>query len=212
MRGVDVHVGAGREARVEEDLLHGGSGLGALAGMLEQDRVADNEVRAGEAGDLVVREVPRHDAKQNPERGAADDRRAIAGEELDRLVLQEVRRMVGVVPVDVRGKVNLGERLTDRLPHLAHDEIGQLLAALGVELGDAADEGRALLDRGRLRPGAVRLVGCGNRGLELGIGDRIECLDRLPGGGVGHGIAHRVDLLEMSKVVGGAIAPIRCRF
>src|SRR3989304_2699447 len=62
--------GAGREARVEEDLLHRGGGLGALRGMLEQDRVAYDEVRAGEAGDLVVREVPRHDAEQHPERRA----------------------------------------------------------------------------------------------------------------------------------------------
>jgi hypothetical protein len=60
--------------------------------VLEQDRVADDEVRAGEAGDLVVREVPRHDAEQHPERRAADDRRAIAREELDWLVLEEVRR------------------------------------------------------------------------------------------------------------------------
>ena len=195
VRGVDVHVGAGREARVEEDLLHRGGGLGALLGVLEQDRVADDEVRAGEAGDLVVREVPRHDAEQHPERRAADDRRAIAREELDRLVLQEVRRVVGVVLVDRRGEVDLAERLRDRLAHLAHDELRQLLAALGVQLADAADEGRALLDRGRLRPGAVRLVGCGDRGLELGVGDGVVGLDRLARGGVGHGIAHRVGLL-----------------
>ena len=71
----------------------------------------------------------------------------------------------------------------------------QLLAALDVQLADAADEGRALLDRGRLRPRAVGLVGCGDRGLELGVGDGVVGLDRLAGGGVGHGIAHRVGLL-----------------
>ena len=79
--------------------------------------------------------------------------------------------MVGVVLVDRRGEVDLAERLRDRLAHLAHDELRQLLAALGVQFADAADEGRALIDRGRLRPGAVRLVGCGDRGLELGVGD-----------------------------------------
>ncbi len=195
VRGVDVHVGAGREARVEEDLLDRGGGLGAQLGVLEQDRVADHEVRAGEASDLVVREVPRHDAEQHPERRAADDRRAIAREELDRLVLEEVRRVVGVVLVDRRGEVGLAERLRDRLAHLAHDELRQLLAALGVQFADAADEGRALLDRGRLRPGAVRLVGRGDRGLELGVGDGVVGLDRLAGGGVGYGIVHRVCLL-----------------
>ena len=64
-----------------------------------------------------------------------------------------------------------------------------------VQFADAADEGRALLDRGRLRPGAVRLVGCGDRGLELGVGDGVVGLDRLAGGGIGYGIGHRAVLL-----------------
>ena len=82
VRGVDVHVGALGEAGVEEDLLDRGGRLGALLGVLQQDRVADDEVRAGEAGDLVVREVPRHDAEQHAERRAADEGRALAGEQL----------------------------------------------------------------------------------------------------------------------------------
>jgi len=43
-----------------------------------------------------------------------------------------------------------------------------------VQLGHAADEGGALLDGGRLRPGAVRLIGCGDRGLQLGGKDVVD--------------------------------------
>ena len=184
MPGVDVHVRAGRKARVAEDLLHRGGGLGALAGVLQQDRVADYEVRAGEAGDLVVREVPRHDAEQHTERRAADDRRALAREKLDRLVLQEVRRVVGVVLVNVGGEIDLGQRLPDGLAHLAHDELRQLLATLAMELRHAADEGGALVDRGGLRPGLMRLVGRSDRGLQLGIGDRVDVLTVSPVAGL----------------------------
>ena len=80
-------VGAVGEAGVEEDLLDRRGRLRALRRVLEQDRVADDQVRAGEAGDLVVREVPRHDAEQHAERAAADERGALAGEQRDRLVL-----------------------------------------------------------------------------------------------------------------------------
>ena len=110
-----------------------------------------------------------------PSSTPSDERRmtadALAGEQRDRLVLEEVGRVVGVVLVDVGGEVDLAEGLLDGLAHLAHDDLGELLAALDVQLADAADEGGALLDRGRPRPGAVRLVGRGDGGLELGVGD-----------------------------------------
>ena len=56
-------------------------------------------------------------------------------------------RVVGVVLVDRGAEVDLAERLLDRLAHLAHDDLGEPLALLGVQLADAADERRALLDR-----------------------------------------------------------------
>ncbi len=51
-------------------------GLGALRRVLEQDRVADHEARAGEPRHLVGGEVPRHDPQDHAQRAAADDRRA----------------------------------------------------------------------------------------------------------------------------------------
>ena len=42
--------------------------LRAVAGVLEQDRVAEHEVGGGDARDLVDRVVPRLDAEQHAER------------------------------------------------------------------------------------------------------------------------------------------------
>lgn len=72
--GVHVDVGPGGETGVDEDLLHRRSRLRALWGVLQDDGVADGEVRSGEPGDLVVGEVPRHDAEQRTVGAAADQR------------------------------------------------------------------------------------------------------------------------------------------
>ncbi len=61
----DAVVGADGRLGVVEDLSDRGGGFGALRRVLEQDRVARDDVRAGEAGYLVVREVPGHDAEQD---------------------------------------------------------------------------------------------------------------------------------------------------
>ena len=107
--------------------------------------------------------------------------------------------MVGVVLVDRRGEIGLAEGLLDRLAHLAHDDLGELLAALEVQFPDASHERGTLLDGGGLRPAAVGLVGGGDGGVELGVGDGRERLDRLAGGGIGHGVAHGVLLLGCTR-------------
>ena len=105
------------------------------------------QVRRREARDLVVREVPRHDPQEHPQRRAADDRGALA-QDVDRLVARDLLGVVGVELGDVGGEVDLAERRGERLAHLAHDDRGELVAALAVQLGGAADERRALGDRG----------------------------------------------------------------
>ena len=138
--------------------------------MLEDDRVADDEVRRGEAGDLVVREVPRHDPEQHPDRRAADDRRALA-EDVDRLVAGDLLGVVGVVLGDVGGEVDLAVSRRERLAHLAHDDRGEFVAALAVQLGDATDERGALGDRG-VAPRAVGGIRLLDHGVESVVGDR----------------------------------------
>ena len=64
--GKDVLVHVIRRPRSGDDVLDLQRLLWAVAGVLEQDRVAQQEVRRHEAGHLVVREVPRHDAHEAP--------------------------------------------------------------------------------------------------------------------------------------------------
>ena len=148
--GVDVDVGVLGEASVVEHLLDGRGRLRALGRVLEQNGVADHQVRAREPRHLVVGVVPRHDPQQDPERAAADERRPLAGEQLNRLVGHELLGVVGVEAVDVDAEVDLSERLLDRLAHLAHDDLGELFPPLAVELSDPAHQGGPLGDRARL--------------------------------------------------------------
>ena len=169
-----------------EDLLHRRGRLRALRRVLEQDRVAGRQVRAGEARHLVVGVVPRHDPEEQADRAPADERRALALEQVDRLVGQQLHRVVGVVLVDRGAEVDLAEGLLDRLAHLARDDLRELLAALGVQLGDPGDDLRPLLD-GRVAPPALPdVMGPADGGLQRVVADRVERLQRLPGRGVGH--------------------------
>ena len=72
-----------------------------------------------------------------PSRGPTEDlpdqRRAVARQQLDRLVGEQLLGVVGVEAVDVGAEVDLAEGLLHRLAHLAHGDLGQRLAPLGVE-------------------------------------------------------------------------------
>ena len=131
--------------------------------MLEDDGVPDQEVRTGEAGDLVVGEVPRHDPEQHAEGAATDQRRSVAGEQLDRLIRHQLLGVVRVEGVDVAREVDLAERLLERLAHLADDDLSELLTPLDVQLSDAAHKGGTLGDARRGRPGPVGFVGTTDR-------------------------------------------------
>ena len=152
--------------------------------MLQQDRVADDQVRRCEAGDLVVGKVPRHDPQQNAERAAANDGRPFTAEEFDRLVGHQSFRIVGVELVDRRAEVDLAARLSYRLAHLGDDDLRELLPPFRVELADAPHERGAIGDRRSLRPLSVRL---GPRGRSLPqrvVCDRRILPDRFAGRGV----------------------------
>ena len=105
--GIHVDVGALGEAGVGEDLLHRGGRLGALRCVLEDDGVAEREVRAREPRDLVVRVVPRHDPDQHADRAAPDQGAALTVDQVDRLVGEELLGIVGVVLIDGGAEVHL---------------------------------------------------------------------------------------------------------
>ena len=114
--GEDRLIGPGGDPRVLVHLLDRRGRLGALRRRLEQDRVADDQVRAGEAGHLVVGEVPGHDPDQRAHRAPPDHRCAVAGEQIDRLVREELLGPLGVVAVDVAAEIDLAEGLPVGLP------------------------------------------------------------------------------------------------
>ena len=155
--GIDVDVGTLGKAGVGEDLLDRGGRLGALRCVLEHDGVAQRQVRAREPRDLVVGVVPRHDPEQHADRAAPDQRDALTVEQFDRLVGEELLGVVGVVLVDRRAEVDLAERLVERLAHLAVDDLGELVASLGVQPGDLPDQRGPLGQRRLCAPFAVRL-------------------------------------------------------
>ena len=63
-----VDVCALRQPGVSEYLFLGEGGFGAVARVLEDDGVTDEQVRAGESCDLIVGIVPRHDSEEDAER------------------------------------------------------------------------------------------------------------------------------------------------
>ena len=135
-----------------------------------------------------------------PSSGPTDVRRIRAvpspAKQLDRLVLEEVLGVVGVVAVDVGAEVDLAEGLLHRLAHLPHDDLGQRLAPLGVELGDLLDQRGALGDGGLQRPVPVGLIRRRDRRREVLVGDLRVLLDRLAGGRVDDCVlAHLAPLL-----------------
>jgi hypothetical protein len=70
-------------------------------------------------------------------------------EDVDGPVAGDLVDVIGVELRDVGGEVDLALGRGERLAHLAHDDRGQLVAALAVQLGDAAQQRRTLRRRRR---------------------------------------------------------------
>jgi hypothetical protein len=113
--------------------------------VLEQDRVAQHQVRRDEAGDLVAREVPRHDAEQRPDRLLRQHRFAAADRQ--RLVRQQGRAALAVVPEDIGDDADFAAAFVDPLPHFQGHDRGQLVGALGEQLRRAQHDRGAFGDR-----------------------------------------------------------------
>src|SRR5690348_11943083 len=100
------------------------------------------------------------------------------------LIGHQLLSVVRVEGVDLGGEVDLTQRLLDRLAHLADDDLGQLLAPLGMQLADAPDECRPLRNGRRTRPAAMRRVRAIDRGAQIVVADRGVLLDGLAGRGI----------------------------
>ncbi len=188
VRRIDVDVRICRETGLVEDLLDRRRRLRALWGMLEEDRVADHQIRTREPRHLVVRIVPRHDPQQHALRATAYERRSLPRQQLDRFIGHQLLGIVGIEAVDVDTEVDLTERLLDRLSHLSHDDLRQSLALLAVQLTHPPNQSRSLPHRGHAGPVAMSLVRPGDRVPELLIADRRILLDGLPRRRIDHRI------------------------
>src|SRR3954447_24566806 len=215
-----VGVDALGRAGVAEELLERERALRVQLGVLEQDRVAQHQVRPGHPHHLVERVVPRLDRQQDADRLVLDHRLAL--HDLDRARLEEARAVLRVVVEDAGGQLHLTGRLLDPLAHLAGHQGGELVLALEHQLRGAADDLRPLLDRAAapVEEGRVRLLdhAVDRPGLEegellLGLagvgGDRRV----LPGGRVarglgvlGRGVLRRCHVSILVVVVGLAPA------
>ena len=76
---------------------------------------------------------------------------ALTAEKVDGLVGEELLGVVGVVLVDRGAEVDLTERLVERFPHFALDDLGELLASFAVQLGDLLDQRSPLGQRPDVR-------------------------------------------------------------
>ena len=207
--GIHVDVGALGIAGIGEDLLNRGGRLGALRCVLEDDGVAQRQVRAREPRDLIVGIVPRHDPDQHADRAAADQRAALTTiRQFDGLVGEELLGVVGVVLVDRGAEVDLTERLVERFAHLALDDLGELVASLGVQLGDLLDQRGPLGQRRCARPFAVRLGRRRQRLLHLFVGRGRVLLHHIPGRGVDHCVQTHVTPLTHGSDLGVEVVAV----
>ncbi len=111
---------------------------------VEQDHVAQQHVRGGEAGHLVEREIPRLDAEQHSDGLVDEFGGALVHVELTGT--EELGSMFGVVVEDRRRQVHLGASLRDQLAHLPRHRRRQVVLAFAHEFGGAGQHVRTAFD------------------------------------------------------------------
>ena len=133
MGSENIEVGALRHAHFFAESLEGQRGGRANIGVLQHDRVAQNQVRTDEASDLVPREIPRHDAQQRAGRALTNPSLAIRAGQW--FVRQELCAVVRVVFQDLRGVDDFRFHFGARFPHFFAGRHRVLLAAIPQSLG-----------------------------------------------------------------------------
>ena len=115
--------------------------------MLEDDCVAQQQVRRRKTGDLVVGEVPRHDAQKRAQWFLADDGQlgTLGGQVF---IGEELVGVLGVPAVDIGNDVDFRLGPPSQLPHFAPNVLGQFSLAFGVQVSSPGEDFCAFLDRG----------------------------------------------------------------
>ena len=182
---------AGRDAGLLRQRRHPQCREWRLLGGLEHDRAAGGERR----GDLLCghqhRVVPRHDQPAHTDRFLDDQAHRLRTDGRD--IARDLGRPAGVVLEHERHFVDVELGITDRLPAVAHLELGQLPPMLTDQLGDPQQQARPLAGGDRVPPraviegapggddGEIDIVGSGPRQrCEHGTGRRIDRVETLP--------------------------------
>ena len=175
------------KARPAKQLLHEQGRLGHVGGVLEQADVASHQGRGCKAHRLPQREVPGHHGQHRAERlpTGVGPRRA-NGLRVHRFVQKHRLRVLGVVAAAGRALGDLGQGGLARLAHLGRHDGRDRLRLVVEDASRLAQPLRALGVRREpvLPEGACRL---GQLVLDLGVGEGVEGLEHLAGGGVGGG-------------------------
>jgi hypothetical protein len=87
--------------------------------MLDDQNIARHQVRASDARQLVIGEIPRFHAEQHTQRFALYDCFTFCYPKLSGS--QKARGVIGIVVQYVRAQLDLGLRLAEQLPHLKRD-------------------------------------------------------------------------------------------
>ena len=160
--------------------------------MLENDGVAEHEVRTSEPGHLIVRVIPRHHADQRADRQVPDERCARRST-VNRLVGKELGGMIGIVFEDLRREFDLDQRLVHGLAHLVVDDGSKLLLLVAIGGHRLAHQRRALFDGRGPPPRAIGVIGGVHRRGDLLVGEGFKAFLDLSGRRIGHCIsAHDV--------------------
>lgn len=125
--------------------------------MLEHQRISEQQVGRRPPRDLVVREVPRHDTQEHTER-PLDHVRTVRALRREFFRREQLVGVVCVPAVDAHHDVQFGRAPRSELAHLPADVLDQPVFVLFIEIGDGAENTRALVDGGLL-PAALRFGG-----------------------------------------------------
>lgn len=167
------------QACVVEELLHRQRRGRHVLRVLQDDRVPREDLRCRDADDLVIREVPRLDRVDDPERLVHDRDRALARVlDSERLVLEESRAAVGEIVEDFGAEFHLGFRLGDNLAHFLRQYFRKGPLVRAKQFSGPRQDLRPVAGSGGAPPEEGH-VGLFDGGIDLLIGRERVTLDQL---------------------------------
>ena len=190
VRNQEIGVKPGRRARVRPKLFEGNRALRHASGVLDQQHVAGHQVRTRDAGELVVGKIPGFHAEDHTDWTALHMTLAESRMQLD--IGKEALGILGVVAKDIRAELHFALRFSYALAHFQSHRVRQLIDPLVHQRGGLGDDDRSFCV-GLEFPGLEALFGCRQLLFELLVGQFVEFLEELAGGGVETLISH--DLL-----------------